>query len=514
MEDWQNWCRLCAKTDAQYINALSGECVPTMTSVGAYTSMSIASNIAEFFQVHIKEDEKLSTWICRKCWEMVQSFVEFKEKIKKVQNLYNDLLDSEDKTKLDLKALFENYGLLEEEYLTAEEHSKLPVEEIYIAVSNVKNESASNTLCTETPIKECDIASDFKDPIGEEKTQPVRDNLFPDEENDTCSAQEVDAMEVDTSEEDDDNVKSVNKINNENNSFGDVENITKVSKYVCNICAQRFQRSGNYAAHMIKKHDKIICPDCPGSFENEASLKEHMKNHRRLFPCKHCERKFQRKEYVEQHIKFVHKDERPFICEACGDAVRTKGQLKEHMLTHTDYSPFECKECGKCFKQKQRLKRHMQIHGEKHICNECGKQLSCRATYNSHMLVHSDKMHHKCDYCGREFKRAKTLKSHLILHSGLKPYSCEFCDRIFTNGSNCRTHMKRTHPKELAELEASGEKTYTKNIPELAVLKSVIRGAKNLVPVVSKESGNFAFGKKTKTKLEGHVDAKQTELKL
>lgn len=520
--EWKRWCRLCAKPKAQSINAISGQCTLSIPKSNVYNSINIVSIIAEFFQVHIKEDEKLSPLICTECYNVVKSFVDFSENIRKVQEFYDDLLHSDNKMTIDFSALYEKHGIFKEESFASQTNTKLPVEEIFIADSRatntahtskfqIKNEKLSEALSPEVLIKEFEKEEELQDPIAEEKIiSGVESSLSTSKNNNYGSNDDYD-MQMDSSDEDE--RKPCNGFNNKDIESDGSEEIAKESKYACNICSQRFQRSGNYAAHMIKKHEKIICPHCPGSFDSESNLKRHMKEHRELYPCKQCDRKFQRKEYVAQHIKFVHNDERPFICEACGDALRSKGQLKEHMLTHTDYSPFECKECGKCFKQKQRLKRHMQIHGDKLICNECGKQLSCRATYNNHMLVHSDKMHHKCDYCGRGFKRAKTLKSHLILHSGLKPYSCEFCDRTFTNGSNRRTHMKRTHPSELAELEASGEKMYTKNIPELAVLKSVIRRAENLIPVVSKQSGNFAFGKKANSNPLNSADTTNSELK-
>uniref|UniRef100_A0A0A1XQL7 Zinc finger protein weckle n=1 Tax=Zeugodacus cucurbitae TaxID=28588 RepID=A0A0A1XQL7_ZEUCU len=516
--EWKCWCRLCAKPNAQYINALTGQCVPSYCNV--YNSINIVAVLAEFFQLHIKEDEKLSPLICTECYNVVKSYVDFSANIRKVQELYDDLLHSDNEMRIDFSALYEKHGLLSKETFASQISTELPVEEVFIADSHaastshtskfpIKNEKLTEALSPEALIKEFEKEEEMQDPIAEEKLVSGMEGSIKTSKNNKCTDNDDFDMQTDSwmmLEED-------NRLNNENIESDDSEEIAKECKYTCNICSQGFQRSGNYAAHMIKKHEKIICPHCPGSFDSETNLKRHMKEHRELYPCKQCDRKFQRKEYVAQHVKCVHNGERPFICEACGDALRSKGQLKEHMLTHTDYSPFECKECGKCFKQKQRLKRHMQIHGDKLICNECGKQLSCRATYNSHMLVHSDKMQHKCDYCGRAFKRAKTLKNHLILHSGLKPYSCEFCDRTFTNGSNRRTHMKRTHPNELAELEASGEKMYTKNIPELAVLKSVIRRDENLIPVVSKQSGNFAFGKKPKAKPVNTADTTNQELK-
>ncbi|XP_017464509.1 PREDICTED: zinc finger protein 62-like isoform X1 [Rhagoletis zephyria] len=306
---------------------------------------------------------------------------------------------------------------------------------------------------------------------------------------------------------------------------GKVDSIVNENEngYTCSDCSQTFKRISFFRSHMKRKHSKddavprFVCSECHISFNTQRQLEHHAVKHlpltkRRIEPCPYCEQKFPSKTYVAQHVKYVHMNERSFICEECGEAVRSKGQLKQHMLTHTDYAPFECEVCKKGFKNQERLKNHMETHNpNKHICAECGLQLNSRATLNRHLLVHSDVMQHRCDYCGRAFKRAKALKNHLILHTGLKPYSCDFCDKTFANGSNCRTHKRKSHPEELAALEASGEKTYTKNIPKLAVLKSVTRAAENLAPVVSKQSGNFAFGKKPKLPPDcvGTVSSKQ-----
>uniref|UniRef100_A0A0A1XMM2 Zinc finger protein weckle n=1 Tax=Zeugodacus cucurbitae TaxID=28588 RepID=A0A0A1XMM2_ZEUCU len=524
IEEWKRWCRLCAKADVQCINVLSGHCVQSTLASDNYNSLNILAAIEEFFHVQIKEDEKLSPFVCAECYEVVTSFVKFNANIKKVQQLYDELLHSDDKTKLNISALYDKYGLFRDETISTQTSTKLPVEEIFIADSpvpkcsnfsiQIKNER-SDEFPAEVFIKEFDKKEEFQDPFGEEEVLTGMQNNSPLNEDENNSRSEDLNVPMDTEDSDEDveeeeEVCTNNRINNDSVESEDSTEISKETEYTCSICLMRFHRRSNYSVHVKKKHDKIVCTHCPSLFDSKPSLKQHMKDHRQLFPCPHCDRKFVTKEYVSQHIKFIHDDERPFICETCGDAVRTKGQLKEHMLTHTDYSPFECKECGKCFKQKQRLKRHMQIHGDKHICTECGKQLSTRATLNSHLLVHSDKMPHKCDYCGRLFKRAKTLKNHLIAHTGLRPYSCDFCDKTFSTGPSCRFHKKTMHPVELAAQEAAGVKTYTKNIPNLDVLKAVSRTAENLTPLASKQNGYATFDRK-KEPPKADIETKSNE---
>lgn len=117
-----------------------------------------------------------------------------------------------------------------------------------------------------------------------------------------------------------------------------------------------------------------------------------------------------------------------------------------------------------------------QTHEDSHkhtmyVCPHCGLQLNTKRTLKMHMVVHSDQKRFKCQYCGNEYKRSKALKNHLILHTGLRPYTCPFCEKTFANGSNCRSHKKKAHPVELAELEASGQKLPTANIPKMEHLQ-------------------------------------------
>lgn len=58
----------------------------------------------------------------------------------------------------------------------------------------------------------------------------------------------------------------------------------------------------------------------------------------------------------------------------------------------------------------------------------------------------------------------------------MRPYSCPFCDKTFINGSSARLHKVRVHPRELAELEASGRSEEVnakhRNLPTLEQLKA------------------------------------------
>ncbi|XP_011190978.2 zinc finger protein 69 [Zeugodacus cucurbitae] len=545
---WQLWCRLCAKQDVQNISVLfKDEHMVTSAGNGEQNEFGLNLAIAKYFCVQIKLNDELPDRLCTECFSLVTSLVNFNERVIKVQEMYEAFRTLSGVSEMDYQTIRLKFGVPIDD--RPHEFICRTLDEVHLHEEKPKiNEFDEKSFMEEDAIdilpKVCNNVIEIKEENSIELTPPADEDAYDFENGDICdedpfgSESEMKSDESSSSSESSVNnsPKTHKKVSNENAKVASKINYFKKSSvqeniyakqaeevgdgeckeiHTCKECAQTFKRISNYRTHMERKHGEIadvpkfICTDCTFTCNTQAQLNHHAVKHlpltkRRIVPCPHCDHKFPTKTYVAQHIKYVHMNERSFICEECGEAVRSKGQLKQHMLTHTDYAPFECEVCKKGFKNQVRLKKHMETHNpNKHICAECGLQLNSRATLNRHLLVHSDVMQHKCDFCGRAFKRAKALKNHLILHTGLKPYSCDFCDRTFANGSNCRTHKRKAHPEELAALEASGEKTYTKNIPKLAVLKSVTRAADNLAPVVSKQSGNFAFGKKPKLPPDG-----------
>ncbi|CAD6996792.1 unnamed protein product [Ceratitis capitata] len=467
-EKWKSWCRLCAKADERCVNVISG--IHSHSQPSNETSFSQDINlsylIAKYFQIEIQEDEKLSQVICLECCKYITALNKFGERVNNVQQMYDELYKCKDKTRLNMGFLLEKYGIFNDESILAHDENELPVEKIFIAVL----EQVDRT--SQADNKE---DAEFHDPIGDETRHSEKAYCT------TTDSEGSSSGEDNYSEDDADSTKH-NK-NRLKKTSEDTEEQT------CNICSQIFQRRSNYSTHMKRKHGVIVCPQCPGSFKNISSLNKHMVEHRKSFNCTQCEQKFERKGLLGKHMRNDHKAGGKFICEACGEAMTTKKQLTLHMLTHSDYTPYKCKDCGRCFKEKYLLKRHSEIHGDKVICPVCGKQLSCRATFNNHMLVHSDNAPYKCDVCGRAFKRGKALKYHLLAHTGLRPYSCDFCDKTFSTGSSCRFHKKTMHPVELAALEASGAKAYTKNVPNLDSLRAVAKTGRNFLPLASKQNG-------------------------
>ena len=48
-------------------------------------------------------------------------------------------------------------------------------------------------------------------------------------------------------------------------------------------------------------------------------------------------------------------DNRPFLCELCGNRFRQQCHLTQHIRIHTNDRPYHCQHCEKAFKQKSQV---------------------------------------------------------------------------------------------------------------------------------------------------------------
>ncbi|CAB3239980.1 unnamed protein product [Arctia plantaginis] len=209
--------------------------------------------------------------------------------------------------------------------------------------------------------------------------------------------------------------------------------------------------------HIPKSERKFCCGSCEKIFTSKDALKSHERSHipieeRKIYHCEACNMKFTTRSSAASHKRVVHDKIKGYVCDLCGYACGTNGELRQHRAIHSDEKPFVCRKCSKRFKTYSNLKTHMDTHEEtSYECYICRRVLNSRRTLRKHLLVHEDKCRHVCSYCNKAFKRRQTLKVHMYTHTGDKPLTCKWCDERFSYASTLRSHRLRCHPDKMAQ---------------------------------------------------------------
>ncbi|XP_075972574.1 uncharacterized protein LOC142974257 [Anticarsia gemmatalis] len=240
--------------------------------------------------------------------------------------------------------------------------------------------------------------------------------------------------------------------------------------------------------HIPKSERKYICSNCNKIFTTKDALKSHERSHipieeRKIYHCEMCNMKFTTRSSAASHKRVVHDKIKGYVCDLCGYACGTNGELRQHRAIHSDEKPFTCRKCSKSFKTYSNLKTHIDTHEEtSYECYICRRILNSRRTLRKHLLVHEDKCKHVCAYCNKAFKRRQTLKVHMYTHTGDKPLTCKWCDERFSYASTLRSHRLRCHPDKIAAQAHDSYNNYNHNHNHVAMEQEYI---KNDVPNVN-----------------------------
>ncbi|XP_017038160.1 zinc finger protein weckle [Drosophila kikkawai] len=531
---WQRWCRLCAKDHPQNRNVYS-----QAAESQSWTNM-LAMTIGKYFWVDIKQVDELSNHLCVECFTMMESLMEFSERVRRVQTLFNRLQTAtKPGASVDYEELRQDCGLVDNDWkhLMSRDTKRIPLKEtVEEIVEEVPGEDAFlegtveiieeelQTVEEEVELQEAPDCIEEVKHIPEEEFDEESEII---EENYNIEAYEETAQEQE-SQEILQKTELKAKLSQETQEADEEENFStenlaeeddEPAIYKCSICSKPYKKPKAYKRHMLEVHNvmpadlpKLECNQCGIEFPTNSQLHIHYRSHlpaklKADNSCPHCEKRFTTPGTLKRHIEGVHKGIKPFVCDLCGKGFKYITGLKDHKLVHTDECPFECPDCHRRFKNKARLKIHSDTHSANiYKCNICGMKLKTRRTFNKHKLVHSDERQYKCDVCGSSFKRSKTLKAHLILHTGIRPYKCNFCGREFSNGSNCRSHKRQAHPKELAEEESRGvsRSTLLPMLEELTkaskLIKTPAKPSKTKGSVPKASSKKFPLATESSTK--------------
>ncbi|BFZ08538.1 hypothetical protein BsWGS_11577 [Bradybaena similaris] len=233
--------------------------------------------------------------------------------------------------------------------------------------------------------------------------------------------------------------------------------------FCCNLCSFKSKWSKEYYDHMKQSHfpgPPFHCDgeQCEYSTDKFQQLVSHRKQHsdQRPFVCDICLTAFRSKNNLYQHFK-IHSDEKKFECPECGRSFKLKNTLEQHMVTHSDLRPFLCDLCGFCTKFQSHLISHKRIHtGDVYNCNfeSCAYFTPKKSQLKSHMRSHLGIRCHVCGSCGKAFIEKSHLIRHERTHSSERAHVCKECTYSSTRADKLREHIQKHHSDEAPKIKA------------------------------------------------------------
>ncbi|XP_070507607.1 zinc finger protein 271-like [Chironomus tepperi] len=170
---------------------------------------------------------------------------------------------------------------------------------------------------------------------------------------------------------------------------------------ICSECGKSFANH-----HIMKKHMKIHsgqffpCDSCPAKFSYIENLYRHKRchdpNHLSRYVCDICGNRFAEMKSLKNHIMRVHMKippQKKFACtfDGCSLKFAAAFNLKKHMITHTDLKPHECQFCSNAYTSKGDLIKHLQknhVGDSIYHCEHCSESFRFKIQLREHYKVH------------------------------------------------------------------------------------------------------------------------------
>ena len=279
-------------------------------------------------------------------------------------------------------------------------------------------------------------------------------------------------QELDNNKHNDNNDRSMEKINVENqehmnyeveaidntmNSLvheGNKENLGQESNNINNF----LEISPTANVGKIRKRKENIknyqkCHYCDKLFNQDYNLKIHIKTvhevHNSGFECDLCEIPFSTAKELGTHINTVHNDNEYHKCEFC-EKIFSPELLKKHIHSdHKSYKDHRCQLCGNHFHEDKALEKHIKEYHKLQKCNHCAQLFHAMNHLKKHLRsIHGE---YNCDLCVESYSTENDLLSHIeSVHKEQKLHKCEKCnDKIYFSARGLEQHLYRIHSSEI-----------------------------------------------------------------
>ena len=143
-----------------------------------------------------------------------------------------------------------------------------------------------------------------------------------------------------------------------------------------------------------------------------------------------------------------------YTCDFCGENIKFKKEILNHMKIHTSPFKYKCKECECTFKSRKKLIDHSWLVHEVKLrtvydsfsCEICEMKFDVKSIYEVHRLSHNDKARcHVCSICFATFKSTGNLTRHKATHVASRDYCCPDCHKTFKTQLALKVHTENVH---------------------------------------------------------------------
>ena len=230
-----------------------------------------------------------------------------------------------------------------------------------------------------------------------------------------------------------------------------IEHLPRSDRVECPECGKQLKKTG--IENHLRLHTSMLffqCHLCSKKYSTGSNLRQHMRRHIKLFSvhCDVCGKGFYtRDEKWETHMKRHRKGPRDHVCEICGKNFISKGSLTNHLRLHTE-KKFKCpmEGCRQAYVHRHALIMHMRVHTEErpYLCDECGYAGKSKNQLTRHKRTHTGEKKYSCEYCPYRSVNSSQLRRHMRIHIGTKPYQCPYCDYSCNTMENIRKHITKT----------------------------------------------------------------------
>ena len=157
--------------------------------------------------------------------------------------------------------------------------------------------------------------------------------------------------------------------------------------------------------------------------------------------CCVCQYKCKSAQVLYDHMKWVHSDEKLYLCHSCSKSFNIDHDCQVHVNTvHCKH--LHCKKCKYVMYNNFRMTNHQRTHDLPKIeCPYCNVKLCSNEALHDHIRRHADTTIYSCSQCGKQFSSDASQCIYIQGKHG-QGYVCLKCNEHFDSPTQRACHCR------------------------------------------------------------------------